>query len=247
MITQRGWTFNPDKPIWDKEVKVGEGEPINRRMVQAYLWSRTIICPNCTALIPLSPTWKLSSRLGLMMVPNQDFKIVQFKVVRAAQMSRGTVKKGIATCPICGTACPQFYPRDEAQADRMGHILYCLVFRDWFPFYRKGRASQGRSPIQFRVANDILPKSDAERYRCLHSLGWLEQAMQSDPIFRDLGLYGDPPSEYAAGLSAMDRACQELADAADGWTNPVWRPNANRPGGNWYDPDRTQYQSAPAD
>ena len=24
MITQRGWTFNPDNPIWDQEIKAGE-------------------------------------------------------------------------------------------------------------------------------------------------------------------------------------------------------------------------------
>ena len=229
MITQRGWTFNPDNPIWDQEIKVGEGEPIKRRMAMAYLWSRTIICPSCTGLIPLSPNWKLSSKLGMMMVPNQEFKIVQFKVVRLKQMSRGTIANGIATCPLCGATCPQFYPRDEAQADRLGHVLYCIVFRDWFPIYRsKGGAIQGKSPIQFRVARDVLPASDRERWRCLASLGWAEQAMRSDPIYRDYGLFEDPPSEYFAGQAAMERAAQELADAADGWTNPEWRPSASR-------------------
>ena len=198
-------------------------------MVQAYLWSRTIICPSCTGLIPLSPNWKLSSKLGLMMVPNQEFKVVQFKVVRLKQMSRGTIAKGIATCPLCGATCPQFYPRDEAQADRLGQVLYCIVFRDWFPIYRsRGGAIQANRRFSSGSPEMSSPRRTESDGAAWHPSGWAEQAMQSDPIYRDYGLFEDPPSKYFAGQAAMERAAQELADAADGWTNPEWRPSASR-------------------
>ncbi len=218
MITQRGWTFNPDKPIWDKEIKVGKGEPRAERLVMAYLWSRTILCPSCTALIPLSPNWRLSPKLGLMMVPTPEYKVVQFKVVTAAKTSRGTIAKGIASCPLCGYVCKKFYPREEAQADRMGHIQTCYVTRDYWPIYRrKGGAIQGKSQKMYTVPPDVLFCSDRERWRCLGLLGggWAAEAMKTDPIYRDLGLFGDPPPEYAVGMSAATRAAELLEDVTE--------------------------------
>ena len=207
-MIQRGWTFDPDNSVFD-EVIPDERKPVEGRVVQAYLWSCTILCPSCTGLIPLAPNWKLSrpQKLGIELIPNQDFNVVMFQVVPWNKRSRGTISEGIAACPICGYVCKQFYPREEAQAGRMGEVQYCMVVRQWYPIYRsKGSPIQGKGPLEFVVPGDVLWVSHRERWRCLQSRGWAANAMKTHPILRDLGIFGDPPSEYAAGVEAMMKA-----------------------------------------
>ena len=43
--------------------------------------------------------------------------------------SDGTVTGAIATCPACGSTTPKGYLAQEAQAGRMGHRLYCVIYR----------------------------------------------------------------------------------------------------------------------
>ena len=141
-------------------------KPILQRMAHTYLWHRTILCPRCTGLIPLSPNRSLSHspKLGLALIPNLDFNVVQVKVISAEKQSRGTIKKSIATYPICGYNCQQFYPRDEAQTDRIGQVQTCKVVLDYYPIYRRNRPPiPGKSPLQFVVPPDALYFSDKER------------------------------------------------------------------------------------
>ena len=140
-MPQMGWTFNPDNPVYlvrdaddDKEVKEG-------RYVIAYLWSRTIICPNCTGLIPLAPNWRLSPRLGIRIKPDTRLGLVGFEVVEIAKASRGTIKKGIAQCPLCGHVCAKGYPAAAAQPGRMGQSQYCKVVKTYYPVYRGASGS----------------------------------------------------------------------------------------------------------
>ena len=77
----------------------------------AYLWARTIRCegPGCGAEIPLVRSlWlskKGSQRTALRMHVDLESKSTTFEVVRNCKDSDvgdGTVKKGTATCPVCG-------------------------------------------------------------------------------------------------------------------------------------------------
>ena len=54
-------------------------------------------------------------------------------------ISGGTVTRAIATCPACGTTTPKGFLAQEAQAGRMGHRLYCVIYRDsWKDLNRNG-------------------------------------------------------------------------------------------------------------
>ncbi len=122
-----------------------------QRYVWAYLWARTAVCPACRKVIPLSPNWRLDNKCtGIRVEPATDpigLSIVHDRAAcsdcRAAnkgchlanlysdqKVSDGTVTRAIATCPACGSTTPKGYLAQEAQAGRMGHRLYCVIYRD---------------------------------------------------------------------------------------------------------------------
>jgi len=202
-MVQSGWTFDPANPVFTKREKPRPAI-INGRMVQAYLWSRTIICVSCTGLIPLSPNWRLSSKLGIRLLPNHDFGVVGFEVVSKARESRGTITKAIATCPLCGTVTPKGYPAQEARANRMGHIEYCRIYKNRYPIYRRnGPPVQGRDALEFVVPGNVIAESDRQRWCYLKDKGWSGIAARNDPLLRELGLFGGKVSEYAPGIEAL--------------------------------------------
>jgi putative DNA methylase len=100
--------------------------------VDGYLWARTITCPYCGGLVPLSPTWKLSgSGHGVRLVP-EDGRM-RFEIVdREADHSPGTVKGGDGSCPFpeCRRPIDGDEIKAQAQAGRMGHQLYCIVYKE---------------------------------------------------------------------------------------------------------------------
>ena len=122
-MTQMRWAY--DESIANYRIvqdapKPKRNAPIEGRMVQAFLWTRTILCRNCTGLIPLSPNWRLSREQGIRLLPDPLTGLVGYEVVHLSEASIGSVRKAIATCPICGWVCPKGYPAAEARAKRMG-------------------------------------------------------------------------------------------------------------------------------
>ena len=122
-----------------------------QRYVWAYLWARTAACPACRKVIPLSPNWRLDNKgTGIRVEPDADPIGLHIVHDRAAcadckaankgchlaglypdrSASNGTVTRAIATCPACGSTTPKGYLAQEAQAGRMGHRLYCVIYRD---------------------------------------------------------------------------------------------------------------------
>ncbi len=122
-----------------------------QRYAQTYLWGRTVGCPGCHNVIPLSPNWRLDSKgTGMSVEPIEnaiDLNIVHDRAACAdcrakdkschlaglypdRRVSGGTVTRAIATCPACGSTTPKGYLAQEAQAGRMGHRLYCVIYRD---------------------------------------------------------------------------------------------------------------------
>ena len=132
-----------------------------QRYVWAYLWARTASCPGCHVEIPLSPNWRLdSSGTGMRVEP--DGTRVELRIVHDRQacsdckssakschlstlypnqsVSDGTVTGAIATCPACGSTTSKGYLAQEAQAGRMGHRLYCVIYRDsWRDLTKAGK------------------------------------------------------------------------------------------------------------
>ena len=134
--------------------KLGEPEHINvraQRYAQTYLWARTVRCAACDVEIPLSPNWRLDNKgTGMRVEPNENRIGLHIVHDRRAcsdcraknkgchlaalypdrSVSNGTVTRAIATCPACGSTTPKGYLAQEAQAGRMGHRLYCVIYRD---------------------------------------------------------------------------------------------------------------------
>jgi adenine-specific DNA methylase len=104
----------------------------NGWICDGYLWARTVTCPYCGGVVPLSPNWKLDgSGHGMRLAPEDGH--VRFEVVdREADHSPGTVKGGDGTCPF--PKCCRTIDGDEikaqALAGRMGHQLYCVVYKE---------------------------------------------------------------------------------------------------------------------
>ena len=122
-----------------------------QRYAQTYLWTRTATCPACRCEMPLNVHWRLDNKgTGMRLEP--DAKRVEMRIVHDQQAcndcrtsgkschlatlypnqraSDGTVTRAIATCPACGSTTPKGYLAQEAQAGRMGHRLYCVIYRD---------------------------------------------------------------------------------------------------------------------
>ena len=154
----------PQEPQLSETEKLKEFDTTRaQRNVWAYLWARVVSCPSCKGRIPLSPHWRLSpDGTGIRLVPDVERGRCAFELVdRATDQSPGTVKSSIATCPYpnCGATTPRDYISEEAQAGRLGHQLYCVIYRDqWWPPTKSGKPrKQPKTKRGFRI---VTPKDD---------------------------------------------------------------------------------------
>ncbi len=104
--------------------------------VDAYLWARTIACPYCGGLVPLSPNWRLDSKgTGLRLVPHTadpERRYCSFEIVtKVKEQNPGTVKGGDGSCPYpdCGRVIDANEIKDQAQKGGMGVQLYAVVLK----------------------------------------------------------------------------------------------------------------------
>ncbi len=103
----------------------------------AYLWARTVKCegPGCGAEVPLMRSlWlaKKSNRsVALKFIPDREKKRVDFEIISdATKVGEGTVRRGSATCPVCGYTTPVASVRKQLKARRGGAAdarLSCVV------------------------------------------------------------------------------------------------------------------------
>jgi putative DNA methylase len=101
----------------------------------AYLWARTVACPTTGKLVPLSPNWWLSkgSNPVAVKVVTKDwmneprFEIVSNAQAKALDPDSGTISRGVGRSPWTGETIDGSYIKAEAQAGRMGQILYAVL------------------------------------------------------------------------------------------------------------------------
>ena len=153
----------PDEPQPPSDIINGKFVPHTQRDVQACLWARVVSCPSCKGQIPLSPNWRLDSQgKGIKLLPDEATGRCAFAIVDSlTEQSPGTVKRGIATCPFprCGATTEKNYLSQEAQGGRMGHQLYCVIYRDQWPTRTKTGQLSKRPKTQ-RGFRAVTPEDD---------------------------------------------------------------------------------------
>lgn len=103
----------------------------------AYLWARTVACPTTGKPVPLSPNWWLRTGDDLVAVrliaeegmAEPRFEIVTGAKARAAKPDEGTISRGVGRSPWTGETISGDYIKAEAQADRMGQVLYAVAVK----------------------------------------------------------------------------------------------------------------------
>ncbi len=160
----------------------GEGATPEELTVIAWLWARTVKCPNpaCGCQMPLVRSFQLSTKKGkeawvepvighphpptpasgaLGSTPSplsprgRGAVTIQF-VVKSGQgkAPEGTVGRKGARCVACGTPVPLEYIRQEGQAGRMGAQLMAIVAEG-----QNGRVYLAPTPEQEAIANSAQP------------------------------------------------------------------------------------------
>ncbi|HHV57797.1 MAG TPA: DUF1156 domain-containing protein [Firmicutes bacterium] len=102
--------------------------------VIAWLWARTVKCPNpaCGTEMPLASKFWLSKKRGkeawVEPTPDSTSQRVRFEVKTGkGKPPEGTVNRRGATCICCGTPVPFDYIRSEGRAGRMSAQLMAIV------------------------------------------------------------------------------------------------------------------------
>ena len=139
------------------KVKVPAEQGGGEATVIAWLWARTVKCPNpaCGHETILMRSFDLSKKKG------KEWHVelvceggeVRFEVAPGKAMQDGTVNRRGATCVHCGTPIDFKYVRAEGRAHRMGEKLMAIVAEG-----KRGRVYCAPNDEQASVAD--IPKPD---------------------------------------------------------------------------------------
>jgi adenine-specific DNA methylase len=140
----------------------------------AYLWARTVTCegPGCGAEVPLMRALWLAKKsrhsVALKFIPDREKKRVDFEIVqnpKAQDVSEGTVRRGSATCPVCGYTTPVASVRRQLKARGGGAAdarLFCVVTTKPGQQGRFYRLPTERDLEAVRRAAEVLERKNAE-------------------------------------------------------------------------------------
>lgn len=157
--------------------------------VFAYLWARTIRCPHCGLTIPLSPNWWVArtddKKVAVRVIAPKkgkgnecSFEIIENPKAKDYDPDKGTTTSSNAVCPRCLSTVEGKYIKEEAQAGRMGHQLYCVCTK--IPKLR------GRGKLwKFRLPTEVEHAASEEALRVVeeHRDEWIaEDLVPSEEI-----------------------------------------------------------------
>jgi len=146
--------------------------------VHAYVWARTVKCPGCGLVAPLSPNWWLqkgSPPVAVRVIAPDEGERCSFELLKGNSALRGydpgegTVSRGDARCPRCMGTIEGEYIKSEAQAGRMGSQMYALAVK-------KGKKRDFRLP----TAEDIAAVRAAEEELERNLPRWTAQGLVPD-------------------------------------------------------------------
>ena len=201
-----------------------------------WLWARTVRCPHCAGLVPLSPNWRLAADgTGVRLLPEteegpgSEGRVCRFEVVGAAgDQSEGTVARGDGRCPFpdCGRVIGGKEIKEQAQAGRMGDQLFAVIFKErmehrtmggrigrkWVRGFRAPRSSDDNGEeVRARLAEKM---EDWEALDIVPSEAFPEDGNDTRPIQYGMPLWRDlfsPRQLLCHGTSV--EVFRELLDA----------------------------------
>lgn len=114
------------------KVTLPRGQGGGEATVIAWLWARTVVCPNpaCGAQMPLVRSFVLSTKKGseAWVEPIIEGVAVRFEArVGKGRVPDGTVNRRGARCVVCDSPVPFQHVRAEGQAGRMSAQLMAVV------------------------------------------------------------------------------------------------------------------------
>jgi len=132
----------------------------------AYLWARTVACPETGKPVPLSPNWWLrkgdkAAAVRLIAEPGMDapmFEILEREALDGYDPDEGTVNRGVGRSPWTGQTIPGDYIKQEAQAGRMGQMLYAIALK-------KPGGFEFRAPTQEDLEAVVRAEEELARVR----------------------------------------------------------------------------------
>lgn len=113
------------------KVKVPKEQGGGKATVIAWIWARTVKCPNpaCGCEMPLVRSFVLSKKKGkeAYIKPNFIDGKFEYEVKNGKIKEEGTVVRTGAHCLACGTSVSLEYVREEGQAQRIGAQMMAVV------------------------------------------------------------------------------------------------------------------------
>ncbi len=120
----------------------------------AYLWAWAVACPVTGKPVPLSPNWWLSKgrrksrpKMAVRLLTDPSWSKPRFEIAVGDAIdfnpNDGTVSRGVGRSPWTGDTIDGDYIKAEAQAGRMGEILYAVALK-----------KPGRGGFGFRIPTD---------------------------------------------------------------------------------------------
>ena len=169
-----------------KYERVFPAEPADIR-IDGYLWARTVVCPYCDGVVPLSPNWRLApDGTGIRLLPECAGgpgtlgRVCAFEIVRSLEKQfPGTVAHGDGHCPYddCGRVIDGDKIKAQAQAGQMGEQLFAVVYKQrvpgkmlksgkrgrdrWERGYRAPRPEDDNSAVILEQLTEKLPEWEA--------------------------------------------------------------------------------------